>query len=657
MTSFIHINKIKSIFLSSLFIVIGVGLMAQTTKETLTKKEKKIFDAAKTFAKSGELDKSNDKFLKLLSAKPDFTEAYLRLASNYYQQKFYLPAEENFKKAINLQPDFDPEMYYSLAMVQTELKKHAEAADQLDTYIIKAKDKPEKVKKATKQRDNLRFITFALKHPVPFQPINMGDSINSENSEYSPALSLDGSKMIYTRNVKKPTDFTGQEDFFISEFDGTRWSESYALTDINTLQNEGAFALAANGKYMVFTACDRRDAFGSCDLYYSMLMNGEWTMPVNMGHKVNSAAWDSQPTLSADGRTLIFASKRLGTLGGSDIFITQKDEKDAWTIPVNIGPTINTEGDDESPFLHPDGVTLYLRSNGRPGMGKHDLYFSKKNDTTDLYQTPVNLGYPINTYGDEGSLTVSLDGTMAYYASDSHPSDATKYNNLDIYSFELYEDARPKATTFIKGQVTDAITGKSVKAAITILDLKTKKVVFKIQTDENGEFISGITVGKNYVCIAENKLYTYHAENFDLTDVKVFSKPYNLDIKLQPIPKKETIESIAPIILQNIFFNTGSADLLPESSQEIALISNMMSENKNISIQIIGHTDDVGNDADNQLLSEQRAKAVATAIIAKGISPDRIQSIGKGETQPIAENTSDEGRRKNRRTEMLVKIQ
>jgi outer membrane protein OmpA-like peptidoglycan-associated protein len=232
-----------------------------------------------------------------------------------------------------------------------------------------------------------------------------------------------------------------------------------------------------------------------------------------------------------------------------------------------------------------------------------------------------------------------------------------KYNHLDIYSFELYEDARPKATTFIKGQVTDAITGKSVKAAITILDLKTKKVVFKIQTDENGEFISGITVGKNYVCIAENKLYTYHAENFDLTDVKVFSKPYNLDIKLQPIPKKETIEPTAPIILQNIFFNTGSADLLPESSQEIALISNMMSENKNISIQIIGHTDDVGHDADNQLLSEQRAKAVATAIIAKGISPDRIQSIGKGETQPIAENTSDEGRRKNRRTEMLVKIQ
>jgi tetratricopeptide (TPR) repeat protein len=148
--------------------------MAQTTKETLTKKEKKIFEEAKTYAKSGALKKSNDKFLKLLSAKPDFTEAYLRLASNYYQQKSFLPAEENFKKAINLQPDFDPEMYYSLAMVQTELKKHAEAADQLDIYIHKAKDKPEKVKKATKQRDNLRFITFALKTSGTFSADKYG---------------------------------------------------------------------------------------------------------------------------------------------------------------------------------------------------------------------------------------------------------------------------------------------------------------------------------------------------------------------------------------------------------------------------------------------------------------------------------------------------
>jgi outer membrane protein OmpA-like peptidoglycan-associated protein/tetratricopeptide (TPR) repeat protein len=635
------------------FSIISCSSMAQSTKDQLSLKEKKIFDEAKKYAQQGNLTKSNERFSKLLALKSDFTEGYLRLASNHFQQKSFQKSEELFLQAIETSPDFDIEMYYSLAMVQKELGKRLAAAENLDIYIDKEKSNPEKVQKAIKLRDNFRFSAFAYQHPVPFKPIEIGDNINSQNSEYFPLISLDGSKMIFTRNVKKASDFIGQEDFFMSDLEDNIWKKAYPLSDLNTHQNEGAFAIAANGKYIVFTACDRKDAFGSCDLYYSMLMDGQWTNPVNMGHKVNSAAWDSQPTLSADGRTLLFSSKRLGTLGGSDIFMTYRDHKNSWVSPINLGPVINTTGDDESPFLHPDGMTLYFRSNGRPGMGNFDIYYSRLNDTTGLWQTPVNIGYPINTEGNEGSLVVSLDGKIAYFASDINTVTGQKMNHLDILYFELYEEAKPKPTTFIKGLVTDAITGKSLSAKVTIRDLSTGKNVYQLQTDNDGYFLSGITSGKNYACIVENKNYTYQTINFDLTKQRELTEPYYLDIKLNPLTKNENISS-DPKILQNIFFASGSAELLPESSHEIGLIYEMLVENTTMIIKITGHTDNIGQEEDNLLLSEKRASAVANAIIAKGIDPIRILSEGKGETTPISTNDTEEGRRKNRRTEMII---
>ncbi len=620
------------------------------TKDQLSVTEKNLFNDAKKASQSGDIQKSNKKYLELLKLQPNFAEAKLRLASNYFSMKLADKAEQLFQETINQFPDYDPEMYFSLATIQENQNKYVEAATNYETYLLKEKKNVAKLKKATVLKDNLLFKVYARQHPVPFNPINMGPAINSLYSEYSPSLAIDGSSMIFTRNI-------GQEDFFISAKDSLNgFKTASPLFNLNTVQNEGAHSLSADGKFMVFTSCDRRDAFGSCDLYFSTLMDGKWSLPVNMGHVVNSAAWDSQPTLSPDGKTIIFSSRRKGTLGGADLWITWRDEKNSWVPPVNLGPEINSEKDDESPFLHPDGQTLYFRSDGRPGMGNFDIFLSRRNISTGAWLQPVNIGYPINTEGEEGALIVSLDGQKAYFATDMNYVTGKCTGNLDIYSFELYKEARPIPTTYVKGYITDAQTGKSVQGKVTIKDLKTGSVKFQITTDKDGYFICGISTGSNYICIIENNDYQYYTQNFNLSSAIENNHPYLLNIRLIPILeiKKNTVN--APVVLHNIFFNSGSAELMPESSTEINLLYNLLSDHPELKIKITGHTDNVGMDNENLQLSILRAAAVKHALIDKGIEENRVISEGKGESSPIATNDTEEGRQKNRRTEFVLSV-
>ena len=614
-------------------------------KEQLNAKEAKIFSEAKKCVQIGDFKKSIKKFEELLKLEPNFIEGILRLASNYNSIGELNNAATWFRYAIEQAPDFDAEMYYSMAQVLTQQKKYIEAASELDLYISKQKTNAAKVKKALFMSAELKFKDQALKNPVPFTPVNMGPAVNSKYSEYSPSLSLDGSGMIFTRN-------TGQEDFFIAGRDSTGlFRLASPVFQLNTPQNEGAHAISADGKFIVFTACDRRDSYGSCDLYYSILTDGKWNKPVNMGQKVNTAAWDSQPTLSPDGRTLIFSSKRLGTLGESDLWMTWRDDKNAWVTPVNLGSEINTEGNDETPFLHPDGKTIYFRSDGRPGMGSFDIYFSRKDAVTGLWQTPVNIGYPINTENQEGGLVVSLDGTKAYYSSDMDYVTGKSRGNLDIFMFDLYEFARPLPTTFIKGNVTDAITGMKLECQVSIRDVDSGETVFVVTTDKDGSFLSGITTGRNYACIIQKDGYQYYAHNFDMSNIKKIHEPYYLNIALYPIEK---FPEAAPVILRNVFFATGSSVLLPQSKTEISLLTDLLQKRLDMGIIITGHTDNIGNEADNLKLSEERALSVVMALIERGISKDRLKSSGKGESVPLSSNDTEEGRQKNRRTEFVL---
>ena len=433
------------------------------------------------------------------------------------------------------------------------------------------------------------------------------------------------------------------EDFYESAFNDTSWQRSKGLPgDINTSSNEGAQNISQDGQWLIFTGCNFPDGFGSCDLYISYLTAEGWSTPENLGENINTEAWESAPSLSPDKRDLYFASNRAGGFGKSDIYVSHRLPNGTWSAPKNAGPKINTSGTESCPFIHADNQTLYFTSDGHPGYGGDDLFMVKKSDSGQ-WANAENLGYPINTIENEGSLVISAEGKTAYYASDRSDSKG----GLDLYSFELREEVRPYKTLWVKGKVYDAKTKKGLPSAVELTDLDSKEILSKVQTDETGNYLITLPVGKDYAFNVSRKGYLFFSDNFPLKN-NAPDSTYNIDIPLQPLEKNATV------ILKNIFFDVNKYELQPASFVELDNLVSLMRENPTLKISINGHTDNTGTPADNIKLSNNRANQVVRYLISKGIDASRLSSKGWGESQPIAANDTEEGRAKNRRTEMKV---
>ena len=292
--------------------------------------------------------------------------------------------------------------------------------------------------------------------------------------------------------------------------------------------------------------------------------------------------------------------------------------------------------------IHPDNQTFYFTSNGHPGYGGTDLYFMRKKDDGS-WDKPQNLGYPVNTIDDEGSLMIAGDGKTAYYASDGNDS----RGGLDLYSFELPEHARPYKTLWVKGNVFDAKTKQGLPSAVELINLSSAQTISKVQTDEEGNYLITLPVGKDYAFNVNRKGYLFYSENFFLK-TSGGDTTYTINIPLIPI------EVNASVVLKNVFFDVNKAEVKPESMIELDKVVQLLKDNPSIKIEIDGHTDNVGKPADNLTLSNNRAKAVINYFLYKGITADRLSSKGFGATKPVAENTSEQGRAKNRRTELKV---
>lgn len=641
----------KFLILSFLvFFTFNISFSQEWTKvEDLHWKFKNKYDEAIKEGRKNNFKKSIKNFQKVIDKYPNFIDAKLKLAGMYYNAKEFDKSVAIFKEVIEMAPHYDPLIYYSLAIVYNDTKDYENAAKYFDEFVRLFPEEP-LVERATNFRNVARFRDKALKNPVPFTPVKLKGGVNTKYSEYMPAMNIEGDKMIFTRRVG------GQEDFYIAKFEEDEFVEVTAIDALNTPQNEGVHTVSADGKTLIFTACDRRKTgLGSCDLYYTRLDKDNWHIPRNMGKVINTIWWDAQPSLSADGHKLYFSSNRKYGHGGNDIWVSTRTDTSGWTPPIPLPTEVNSEGNDESPFIHPDGHTLYFRSNGRPGMGDYDIYYSRYIDSTDTWTEAKNIGHPINTEGSEGALAVSLDGKTAYFASDMAYLEGNERPNLDIYSFPLYEDARPWPTTFVKAKIVDADSGLPLEAGFSIESLEKEMADNKGVSDEDGTFIISLPTNLSYALFIEKEGYALHSENFKVRGINSSNDPYVLQVALQKISSDPKESDPKPIVLNNIFFASGSSELLATSDREISRLANNLKDNPTLKIEIHGHTDNVGSEEDNLILSTERAKAVENALIEKGISKNRISSNGFGETSPIASNDTEEGRQKNRRTEFIIK--
>lgn len=486
-------------------------------------------------------------------------------------------------------------------------------------------------------------------NPVPYAPRRLSDSINSdEHLEYFPSLSIDGERLVFTRRV------AGQnEDFYFSnkQADGS-WSAAVPLDGINTEFDEGAQTMTADGSYLVYTVCNRPNGAGGCDLYFSEWTGTQWTPARSLGNHINSRWYEAQPSISADGQLLFFTSNRPGGQGKNDLYACGRRPDGKWSQPFNVGKQVNTAGQDQYPFWSADGQTLFFTSDGHPGLGGEDLFRTVLGPDK-VWSTPQNLGYPINTAANETTLFVALNGTTAYF-SKREVDPATGVADVDLYSFELPPGIRPQPTTYVEAKITDAVTGAPLAATVRLRPTNQDNPPTARTTDEEGYFLAVLPSGKDYAFTVDHPGYLFYGDRFPLAEGFSQERPFQLEIKLQPLSAATTAssgtEEDGATAFRNVLFATGSATLLPVSGDELDRLANLLLEAPNYQVAINGHTDDVGEEADNLRLSEQRAESVKAYLIQQGISAERITTKGFGEERPVASNETETGRAENRRT-------
>lgn len=608
---------------------------------TATKKALKLYSDGKELLNEQKDAEAIKPFEQSVIEDPIFIDAWLILGELYNETQQYEKAITAFETSFTLKPDARSSAYYFVAESFWNLNDYKNTISAISKYLSFTNLPPEWVENSKHILSNAKFAIEAVKNPVPFNPKNLGDSINSKYLDLFPSLTADENTLVFMRRDPYGKDWN--EDFYISHFVKEHWTKARNMGDeLNSIYQDGAMSLTNKGNEMYF-ASDRKGGFGSVDIYYSQRKNGKWTIPVNLGASVNSVAWETQPSISADGKTLYFVSTRPGGFGGSDIWMTTKNLKGLWNTPINLGPTINTKYEEQTPFIHSDGQTLYFSSFGHPGMGSADIFYCRK-DSIGKWSTPINLGYPINTKNEENSFTVSLDGKHVYYSSEKGKEEG----DLDLFYFDLPEGARPISVTYLNGIITNITSGDFLNAEVQLIDLETGNSINSFSSDATtGEYLISIPSGKNYALNVSKNGFLFHSENFSLADHNP-SEPYKLNIKLQPVKTGESV------ILKNIFFETGSADLKKESTIELNKLILLLKENQNLKIEISGHTDNVGGEKENLTLSENRAKAVYDFLVNAGIAATKLSYKGYGETRPISLNDTEEGRATNRRTEFTV---
>lgn len=520
-----------------------------------------------------------------------------------------------------------------LASLYKQLGKY----DKAHATIEKLSDDFAQREQVLRQYEKLLYL---LQNPIPFEPRNLVYA-NTAKDEYFPSVTADD--RILSVTVSNIDSYNSNEDLYFSKKVGDNWAPFLPISELNNADfNEGSQTISADGRYMFFVACNLPDGYGSCDIYYSINTNGKWSKPINAGVPLNSAYWESNPSLSPSGDELFFTSNRLPSVGGRDLWSCRvkilDDGRLQFWEPINMGSTVNSTADDYAPYIHSDNQTLYFISTGHTNFGGSDIFLTRRENG--VWGEPQNLGYPINNQDDCYGFTLTGAGDKGYISllNKDMPS-----RGLDIFEFELYPEIRPNAMGYTKGIVFDAENHKPLEATIETFGYSDRSPFAQTISDrKTGEFTTFLPDTGQYGLNVRKAGYMFYSS-------KIASTNDTIKVYLQPIKAGKAI------VLNNIFFAFNSYELDPKSENEILILYSFLSNNPQTTIEIVGHTDNVGGTKTNQTLSENRAKAVMNSLIERGISPIRLSYKGMGMSQPITTNDTEEGREKNRRVEFVIK--
>lgn len=582
---------------------------------------------------------ANEYFLKAIEKDSNFAEPYFKLGQICEGQRNQENALKYYQEAINKRPS-EVAFIQAYTYLGSRMLKRGEYKKAKELLSFSLKNSPVNsliFKQITRQLQTCDFGIQALQNQMSYQIRELGPVVNFKNRQYFPVLTADNEQLFFTA---RPED--GEENIYFTKWDGTEWAKPASISEnINSKENEGTCSISADGRMIVYTSCDRPDTYGSCDLYYSMKVGDVWEAPRNLGMNVNSSYWDSQPSLSNDGKTLYFSSDRPNGYGRKDLWMSKLGVDGEWSKAVNLGKLINTMSDEVSPFIHANNKTLFFASDGHIGMGGLDLFMTELN--ANASNAPENLGSPINSFEDQVALFITSDGKKGYYSIDEK-------THTRLYEFDIPKTLfdRFKKANFVKGVVFDATSKVKIGAEIELIDLKNKQTIAKVKADEKtGEYVAVLPNGSQYGLYVNKQNYFFKSLSFDFSE-KTDADGKVIDILLEPIRKD------AKEVLNNIFFESNKYEIKPESLTELEKLSNLLKQNPQLKVEISGHTDDVGSDSDNQSLSFKRANAVVEYLIKNGVNPQNIVAIGRGESMPIAQNNNEANRALNRRIEMKI---
>ncbi len=497
-------------------------------------------------------------------------------------------------------------------------------------------------------RQQAMFVRDAIANRWKDSARNMGPRINTISPEMFPTLSADSQVLYFTRRHNNM-----DEDFYYALPDSCGgWFTALNMGNPpNTSDQESSQMISADGHYLFFTRCENRSengwGQGGCDLFMCYRADTVWSAPESFGATINTPNFEGTPSLSADNRELYFCSDRPGGYGGFDIYVSRFEEG-LWQVPVNLGPTINTPGNETSPYLHIDGKTLYFSSDGHPGMGGKDLFISRKiNDTG--WTKPVNMGYPINSTVDDNSVTVTLDGKKIYFSSDRD----SVAGNYDLYEMRLPKELQPTPVSYMKGYVYDSLSKDRLNyTSISINETKTNKNLYRFMSNRgDASFMITLPVGVKYTYLVERIGYNDISGTL-VFDKQLLQKPMEKNFVMLP---EDYVAPIKDSLVLTIYFPLNGSKL---SDTDIAAISKALepwATEKGIVIFVSGYTDNTGTPILNEQLSAQRAALVTKEIKKKGFDDLMIRSQGYGEARAKADNSTEEGRNKNRRVEVMIR--